>query len=553
MNATQERILVVENDPTISDLIARQTLIPLGYKVQVVGSASSAVQDAVRYAPDLIITNLGLPGLSGKDLLVAFSSQGLDIPIVVLADQDKEGDIIDAFRLGASDYLTSPVREAEVVSVVERVLKQVRSRREKDQLARQLNQTNAELQRKVRELTTIFAMGKAVISITDLHSLFDKIVEGAVFVSEADSGWLLFRDEHSKGFLLSAGRNLPGGVTAYMHQAWDDGLSSLVALSGESLSIHGDPLKRFKIASLGKSALVVPVKVKNNVVGLLVVVRKAAQPFSKSSQALLEAVADYASISIVNARLFRALNERIDTSQQKVNSALLSNKIGSELFEAAGADFQDSLSQLKRELNQLYASLDPHFAGEQSGKIHQIEDALENALYLARLLSQLLISDGSDRNSNPDLNELTKHTLQRFQPAIQRCGISLITQLSPFPIKVAGNADHISKAVDGMLAYIIQNSARGSQITVRVSRTSDKLAQLKIQNPGLALPKNNINKIFAPKGEHSSRAGQGGWMGLGISLSLVREIFSTYNGKIWAEVNPEAVATFIALLPLVTP
>lgn len=54
----------------------------------------------------------------------------------------------------------------------------------------------------------------------------------------------------------------------------------------------------------------VPVKLKKEVVGLLVVVRKAPNPFSPSNKTLLEAVADYASISLVNASLFQALEER---------------------------------------------------------------------------------------------------------------------------------------------------------------------------------------------------------------------------------------------------
>jgi len=57
----------------------------------------------------------------------------------------------------------------------------------------------------------------------------------------------------------------------------------------------------------------------------LVVVRKEAQPFDKTEQTLLEAVTDYASISLVNARLFRALNESVNASRdgEKRQNALL--------------------------------------------------------------------------------------------------------------------------------------------------------------------------------------------------------------------------------------
>ena len=261
MPENQDRILVVENDPIISDLIGRQALQSMGYKVQVVSDASAAIPQALQYAPDLLIVDLKLPGLSGKDFLVALNSQGINTPVIVLVQKGMESDIIQAFRLGASDYLVWPVRDAEIVSVVERCLKQVRERRDREHLAHQLQQTNLELQQRVRELTTIFSIGKAVTSVTDQSNLFDKILEGATKVTQAEIGWFLVRDETQKAFILVAQRNLPNSLVVRLNQPWDDGISSLVAMSGEPLSIYGEPLKRFKIASLGQAALIVPIKV----------------------------------------------------------------------------------------------------------------------------------------------------------------------------------------------------------------------------------------------------------------------------------------------------
>jgi two-component system NtrC family sensor kinase len=306
----KERILVVDQNPETLELIAHQTLRPMGYQVKIAQLASSAIQHAISFAPHLILANLDLPDLSGKDLLVALSSQGLDIPVLLIADKGKEEDILQAFRLGAADFIHPPLREAEVLAAVERALKSVRQRVEKEQLARQLQQTNQQLQQRVRELTTIFAMGKAVTSITNQRDLFRTIVNGAVRISEADRGWLLIRDENPKTFILRAEANLPALLRSRLNQPFDDGLSSLVALSGETLTIHGTPLKRFKISQLGQAALVVPVRAQKEVIGLMVMTRKASQPFSKATQTILEAVADYAAISIVNARLFQALEER---------------------------------------------------------------------------------------------------------------------------------------------------------------------------------------------------------------------------------------------------
>jgi DNA-binding response OmpR family regulator len=314
-SASVERILVVESDPDVSDLISRQALQPLGYQVNVVTDAGSAIRQALQFQPDVIVAELNLPGLSGKDLLVAFSSQGITTPIIVLAEKGQEPNVIQAFRLGASDYLTLPLREAEVVSAVERALKQVRQGRSREKLDQQLKETNAELQHRLRELTTIFAVGRAVISITDQRVLFEKIVEAVTTVSEADLGWLTLKDDKSKSFVLVSQRGLPDAWGKKIGQPLDDGVSSLVAMSSEPLSIHGQAMQKFKISALGKSVMVIPIKVQNETIGLMILVRKAEKPFGESEQTLAGAIADYASISLVNSRLFRALAHNVEAAQ----------------------------------------------------------------------------------------------------------------------------------------------------------------------------------------------------------------------------------------------
>jgi GAF domain-containing protein len=174
-------------------------------------------------------------------------------------------------------------------------------------------------------LTAILNVGKAVMSITDQRLLFLKIVDGAILVSQANTAWLLVRNDENKAFLLASQHGLPDVWAKKINMPLDDGISALVALSGETLAIAGEPLLKFRVANLGRSACAVPIKIQKEVIGMLVVVRRENRPFEKTEQALLEAVADYASISLVNARLFRALNNTIQASRagEKRQNALL--------------------------------------------------------------------------------------------------------------------------------------------------------------------------------------------------------------------------------------
>lgn len=325
MASVGDRILLVEQDPEISDIISRQALRSVGYQVDVVTDSSAAIKYSVQTPPDLIITNLNLPGLSAKDLIIALTSQGVNTPVLVIANKGQENDIIQAFRLGAADYILWPAREAEVLSAVERVLRRVHDVQDRQRLDVKLSVMNHELQSKVRELTAIINIGKAVTSITDQRFLFHKIVDGAIQVGGANIAWLMVRDEESQKYLLSAHRGLPDTWARKMNMPLDDGVSGLVALSGETLSISGEPLMKFRVALLGRSVCAVPIKVHKEVIGMLIAVRKEARSFEKNEQTLLEAVGDYASISMVNARLFRALNSAVQTAREaeKRQNALL--------------------------------------------------------------------------------------------------------------------------------------------------------------------------------------------------------------------------------------
>ncbi len=383
MGSSGERILIVESDPDISDLIARQALKPLGYATDVVTEASTAIQKALGTPPDLIIANLNLPGLSGKDLLTALASQGVTAPLIVVAEKGQEQGVIQAFRLGASDALFWPARDAEVVRVVERALQQTRETRVRQRLGRQLDATHQELEHRLHDLTTILDIGRAVVSVGDQRLILDRILEGAQQLSAADMAWLMVRDDKSGSYLLAAHRNLPPAWSKKLNLPLDDGISSLVALSGETLIIHGAPLEKFKVAGLGKSAAVLPLKVQKEVIGLLIVVRKADREIEKTSQTLLEAVADFACISLINARLFRAV-------EVASGSARLSDKNRNAMVESIKEVIREETQASLSSLESLLSGQSGPLTKEQQRALGVVQNSLQR---LARTAEKTIPAD----------------------------------------------------------------------------------------------------------------------------------------------------------------
>jgi signal transduction histidine kinase len=548
MNASQERILIVESNPEISDLIGRQTLQPLGYHVDVISASADALQKVTQLTPDVIIADLNLPGLSGKDLLVALSSQGVDAPIIVIAPKGMEGDVIQAFRLGAADFLSWPVREAEVVSAVERLLKLVRSRGERESLARQLKQTNQELQRRVRELTTIFAIGKAVISTNDQQTLFDKIVEGGVFITESDTGWLLVREDRTKSFLLRAHRNLPKEFAARVDQPWDDGVSSLVALSGESLTMHGEPLKRFKIAKMGQAILVVPVKVKKEIIGLLVMARQNLQPFSTSQQALLEAVADYASISLVNARLFHALQERVISLQQKVDNSQAGEHIQGEVLQSVCNELNTSLGLIQTQIAS-FLKQNNQLSSEQLSTLEAIQTQVHGMLDVISSSKNLTGGPHNHQFVVVDMVNLVREAISRYQPLVRKIGTTFYTDLPSSPVMVQADPAQIARVLDGLLSNAVKFSSAGSHITLGLEVENNQTAHLTIRDQGIGINLKHLNRIFEPQVAKSRQQIPSRYSGIGIPLYLIRDIVRAHGGKIWVESQTGKGSTFHFTLP----
>jgi signal transduction histidine kinase/FixJ family two-component response regulator len=533
MNASQDRILIVEDDPEISDLIARQALKPLGYRVKVVHEAPFAIQEAVGFAPDVMIANLNLSGLSGKDLLVALSSQGIDMPVIVIAGQGLEGDVIQAFRLGASDYISWPIREAEVVSAVERALIQVRANREREQLARKVKETNQKLQSRVRELTTILGIGKAVTSITDRHALFDKIIEGAVFVAEADKGWLLLREGDSKIFKLSAQRNLPKSLAEKIDRPWDDGISSLVALSGESLSIYGSPLKRFKVSRLGKSALIVPVKIKKDIVGLMVVVRNEPKPFNPSNKALLEALGDYASISLVNVSLYQAVEDRAHVLQTVAEASREREKINAEILHKIIETLETPLMMISQEVEVLAGNQKKPLNQQQKGSIQSIRDQLGRAIMVVDGLNLLEKTNSPPNLVTVSLVDLARQAISRFEKMAREKSVTLEKEFPTEPIFVLADVDQISQVFDTLLSNAVPVSSNG-KVVLKVQHDKIGKPHVYVKDSGPGISRDNQAKIFQPFFQvRPYKLDDRDFLGIGLSLG--KEIVKAHGGELRVE------------------
>jgi DNA-binding response OmpR family regulator len=120
----QVKILIVEDDPDICDLLKR-VLESDGYEVETASDSAGALKAVAEGPPDLVLLDVVLGGEDGRDLLVKLRQKS-DVPAVFLTGRGLEGDRIAGLRMGADDYIVKPFSRGELSARIETVLRRTR-------------------------------------------------------------------------------------------------------------------------------------------------------------------------------------------------------------------------------------------------------------------------------------------------------------------------------------------------------------------------------------------------------------------------------------------
>lgn len=118
---TDPRILVVDDEPQMRRALA-VNLKTRGYRVDLAETGERALELAANHHPDLVILDLGLPGIDGIEVIGGLRGW-TEVPIIVVSVRDGERDKIEALDTGADDYLTKPFAIGELLARVRAVLR----------------------------------------------------------------------------------------------------------------------------------------------------------------------------------------------------------------------------------------------------------------------------------------------------------------------------------------------------------------------------------------------------------------------------------------------
>lgn len=116
-------VLVVDDEPRIARLVA-DYLQQAGFRVVEAGDGNQALEEFRQRQPDLIVLDLGLPGLDGLDVIRKVRTSS-DVPIIILSARADETDRVVGLELGADDYVVKPFGGRELVARVRALLRRV--------------------------------------------------------------------------------------------------------------------------------------------------------------------------------------------------------------------------------------------------------------------------------------------------------------------------------------------------------------------------------------------------------------------------------------------
>jgi two-component system response regulator MprA len=119
-------ILVVDDDAPIRRMLDR-TLSAEGYAVETAADGGEALAAVERSTPDLVVLDVGLPGVDGLSVSRRLRSKGLAVPVLLLTARDSVRDRVAGLDAGADDYLVKPFATEELLARVRALLRRGKS------------------------------------------------------------------------------------------------------------------------------------------------------------------------------------------------------------------------------------------------------------------------------------------------------------------------------------------------------------------------------------------------------------------------------------------
>jgi len=558
-----ETVVAVDDRKDSLRFLREYILEPNGYKMIRARNGLEALEIVQKQQVDLIISDLVMPKMGGLELLESLREKGLEIPTILMTFHGSEGTAVQAFRLGARDYIIKPFAIDEMLNAIDRALTESRLRFERDRLTQTVLKVNRQLENRVQEMRFLYGIGRSVTSLQDLEQILSRIVEAAVYLTKAEEGSLMLVDQDSGELYLRAQRGMGEKSTANLRIKIQDSIVGQVVRTGRPVMIGGinqDDSYKVKTGYFVKSLLNVPLKVKEQVIGVLAVHNKSnVTPFSDRHLNLLMTLADYASIAIDNARLYARLSSDVDRAEQssrklkkmvKARTAALDRVnrqlVQSEKLAALGFFAMGVVEEINDPINAILGNLQQLGQQTESNQdTTQLIAALEREARHCRHTIQRLLDFSSQREYHPeatDINQAIETAWSKYKDEVSHLDqVEFVRGFDPNLSLASVDSKQIELAMFYLVRNAYQSMPGGGTLRITTRAVGDDV-QVIVADTGQGLTKEDVRHIFDPVYQQNRPA-------YGMDLSLTRAIIERDNGSIEVESEPGQGTTFTIHLP----
>ena len=552
----KEKVLVIDDRDDSLQFMTEYILKPNGYQYITAKDGEAGLRRALNENPDLIIMDQRMPKMTGLEVLTALKKTQTDIPVILMTFHGSEETAVQAFRLGARDYIIKPFDTEEMLKAIDRALEERRLRKERDKLTQELMRTNRQLEHRVRDISILYSIGQSVTALLDPEQVLNRIVEAAVYVTNAEEGALLLIDQESGDLYLRAARNLGEQFARGFRIKVDDSIAGQVVKTGETFIESGDEAQlKVKTGYLVKSLLYVPVKASNAVIGVMSVDNKASnRPFTDNDVYLLSALADYASIAIVNAQLYaevKAFNEELEqrveerTKELEETQAQLmqSEKLASIGQLAAGVahEINNPLGVILGFTQVILKKL-----GKTDPLCKPLSSIEREGLRCKKIIQGLLdFSRRSPHTVQPvNLNDVLEAACQLSEYQISLENVNIVKGYAPNLPQVQGNANQLQQVFTNLVINAYHAMPNGGTLRLVTRAAGDKVQAI-VSDTGVGIPSEHLKNIFDPFFT-TKEVGKGTGLGLSISYGIIE----SHGGKIEVGSQMGVGTTFVVTLPV---
>jgi PAS domain S-box-containing protein len=369
--STRETILIVDDRRDNVTLLVEEILRPAGYNASVAHDGEQGLQKALTEHPDLIIMDVNVPKMRGLDVLQQLRDARSKVPVILMSFHGSEQAAVQAFRLGAQDYVIKPYNAEQMTQAIERALTVSRLQHERDQLTEAIAYAHRHSEKRLKELNILSSIGKSVTAQLDEDRLLTRIVEAAVYITGAEEGILFLVDNETGDLYMRAARGLGEKYARGFRLKVNDSLAGQVVRTGKPVMVTGShqaDLVKLKTGYLVKSLLHVPLKTGDTVIGVLSVDHMYEErTFGNHELYLLATLADYAAIALENT----LLRTKLEKEQEQPSGPFVAatSEAASQVLQAHRDQIEERLQAggaLLDQLNEQIASLEVWMEGVAS-------------------------------------------------------------------------------------------------------------------------------------------------------------------------------------------